>query len=239
MNKLSSLLIGAIATLLLATGCLTIHEKETLPAPWVPEYRDTGAAESILYIVKDNQINWESISGVKALKLVYGTAYDANDAEATFKLASDNERLYFRVEVSDDKLLATDLPISEAWNADSIEIFIGQETKKHTSFARTDHAVRLAFRSDGTVALGLDNKEIESDASYEILENGCVATFSLPLETLGFSPLAAGKNIRAEYGLNDADGSGGRDVRLHWSNKADEAYANPSLWGDVIVREVL
>ncbi len=226
---------AVLFSVLLLTGCLTINQKKILPAPFTPEYRDTAAATSVLYL-SDSEINLDSY--VYALKLSHGLTYNEEDASLKIALASDNKRVYFRAEITDDILISSELAPADAWNTDSIEVFIGQDNHKHTTLNEKDHAIRVSLLPDGRGQLGFDNVLVkESDVIYNITDTGAIVTFSVSLEQLGWDELKDGDVIRAEYCYNDSD-STARDMKLQWTGSDDMAYADASKWGNVQVKEV-
>lgn len=237
MKRQFQMTIFIAVSLLMMTGCLTVNQKDILPPPYMPEIREDAAAESVLYLF-DGEIDWEIVEGVYALKLSHGLGYDSINAEAYFQIASDNVNLYARVTVKDDVVLATDSSPSLAWDSDSVELFIGRDTRRHTSFDSTDHMLRVNLKEDETGQMGLDDELYKGgEVSYEITDDGYVVTFSIPFADLNWDELEDGDVIRAEYALNDAD-SLSREYKLQWAGDDDLAYADASKWGNVSVMEV-
>lgn len=228
--------VTAVAMMLLS-GCLTVNQKDILPAPYVPEIRSDAAAASTLYLF-DGEIDWTKTDGVYALKLSHGMNYNPEDAEAYFQIASDNENLYARVSVRDDSIVTTDAEPALAWDYDSVELFIGRDTRRHTAFDETDHMIRVNQKDDGSGQMGLDDELYTGGGVvYEMTEDGYVVYISVPFADLGWDKLEDGDTIRAEYALNDND-SLTREQKLQWMGNDDLAYADASKWGNVTVREV-
>lgn len=237
MKRQFTMAFVAAVSIFMLTGCLTINQKDILPAPYMPEIREDAAAESVLYLF-DGEIDWNRVDGVYALKLSHGLGYDSSNAEAYFQIASDNVDFYARVTVKDDVVLSTDSAPSLAWDSDSVELFIGRDTRRHTSFDKTDHMLRVNLKEDGTGQMGLDDELYTGGTvSYEITDDGYIVTLSVPFTDLNWDELEDGDVIRAEYALNDAD-SLSREHKLQWTGDDDLAYADASKWGSVRVEEV-
>ncbi len=221
---------------LMFSGCLTVNQKDILEPPYMPEIRDNEARVSSLYLF-DGPIDWDKVDGVYALKLSHGLNYNSTDAEAYYQIASDNEYLYLRATVKDDIVLSTDSHPSLAWDSDSVELFVGRDIRRHTSFDRTDHMIRVNLKSDGSAQIGLDDNLYRGgEAEYELTDDGYILTLKIPFSDLRWNPLRDGDTIRAEYALNDADILN-REMKLQWTGDDDLAYADASKWGNVKVVE--
>ena len=121
------------------------------------------------------------------------------------------------------------------WSDDSIEVFIdadGSRSSKfdgkndfHFIYRWKDKNVSLSRNSPRKKSLGIKRTMTRTNKGYTL-------ETAIPWRTLGVNPVA-GKTIGIEIHINDDDSGNGRDGKLAWHSKNDDAWTNPQNFGRV------
>jgi endo-1,4-beta-xylanase len=204
------------------------HEQDTDTSRWgtltfidpvghvdVPQ---TAAAPEI-----DGEIEagWQDAAAVTTEVRVEGSA---EGAKADVRLLWDEQRLYVLAEVADPQLNADN---SNAWEQDSVEIFVDPGNTKSGAFKPEDGQYRINFQNhqsiSGDPAVIGDN--LTSAAA--VVDGGYVIEASVDIE--GGVP-AAGSFIGLELQINDAT-DGVRTAVHTWHDPTGQSFQDTSRWG--------
>ncbi len=171
----------------------------------------------------DDEI-WNSVNPVD-LNIRLGAA-----CSAKAKLLWDEENLYVKAYVTDDVLNAAS---KDAYQQDSVEIFIDENNAKATSYEDDDKQYRVSYENNqsfnGTKCVA-DN--ITSVAN--VTEDGYVIEAAIKW-TEGAQ--AAGNKIGIELQINDAGSNGSRIGTLSWFDQSGNGYQNPAVFGTATLVE--
>ncbi len=164
---------------------------------------------------------WNSASEQSTGVWVEGTS----GATAKFKTLWDADNLYIYAVVNDTVLSdASD----NAWEEDSIEIFVDQNNGKTDSYEDDDGQYRINFNNVKTVG-GHANEDNYSSAVTIVDGFGYVVEAAIKLDTI--TP-AAGTVIGFDIQVNnDEDGNGSRDSVANWADPSGQSYQNTSMFG--------
>lgn len=119
---------------------------------------------------------------------------------------------------------------------DSVEIFFGIDTVKHTHYAVSDSHIRIVpvDRNDPS-AFSLSINDIpythQTDAQVIFTEKGYILEAEIDLSLLGINSLEPEQDVRVEFQINDGDETE-RDRMVHWLSEHDDPWHNPSVWAD-------
>jgi hypothetical protein len=252
-----------LIAIMLPSACVTNYPFDVMDPPWIPEDGDNSSAveidESLLpderdefpvFFSSDDRpridgdfSEWQGLDGALTRRPVYGGNHDPSDAEGFFVLRTDGVRLYIYARVSDDVPNANSLSGSLAWRGDTVEVFFGDVTARHTGYLEGDNQIRLVGRdlegplTDIVVNQATLNPTAGLAAHTVFHEKGYEVEASIPLNLLGIDGLSPGQRVRGDFQVNDADETE-RDRLVHWFSPEDVGYFDPSSWGNGRVVEL-
>ena len=151
-------------------------------------------------------------------------------ATATTKVLWDEENLYVLTDVKDAVL---NKDASDAWEQDSIEVFIDENNAKASSYEDDDKQYRISYVNDlsfnGTkcVAENVASDVFVTEDGYRV-----VAAF----KWTDIAP-AAGAKVGFDVQINDADTSGKRIGTLNWADNTGNGWSSPSVFGTIVLAE--
>ncbi len=196
-----------------------------------------GGAPPIDGTVQD----WDGLKGSSPQVFVFGGYKGPQDPSAVFVLRSDNRKLFIYAEVIDSIANENELPAPIAWRNDSVEIFIGTDTRSHVNFAPGDNQIRLVPVSRKNIhAIGVSVNDLIVDTEKDVegavvyTDKGYRIVAAIPLRLLRIKGFKPGQPIRCEFQINDAT-TGERENLVHWKSKKDDPYCDASAWGDGVV----
>jgi len=168
-------------------------------------------------------------------RLIKGTINNDKDLAATWRSSWDKQGLNFWVGIQDD-LHVKDSP--KAWADDSIEIYIDADGSRTEKFDGQND-FQLTFRmKDQTVAIGQSSPVRNTRLIRHKMvktSNGYSLEASIPWAMLGVWP-KAGMQIGFDIQINDDDNGDARDAKISWNAMLDEAWKNPSLFGELVIK---
>ncbi|MDP8252781.1 MAG: glucoamylase family protein [Candidatus Kaelpia aquatica] len=130
-----------------------------------------------------------------------------DDLDAKFSLGWDEESLYFWVEVTDNEVVAEDIP-DKIYKQDSIEIYIAPENKNLRWGNEKQFQLGFAPSSDRKRPLHYawfqDKIFEEIRLESKIIESGYILEIAIPFEILGIEP-EPGLKIGFSIAVNDFD----------------------------------
>ena len=171
-------------------------------------------------------------------RLITGTINSSQDLAASWRSSWDEKGLNLWVGIQDDKHIK-DSPM--AWADDSVEIYIDADGSRNDAFdGKNDF--QLTFRmKDQTVSIGksspvrdtrmIQHKMIKTNSGYRL-------EASIPWAMLGVWP-KPGMQIGFDIQINDDDNGDQRDAKISWNAMLDEAWKNPSLFGELVISDQL
>jgi endo-1,4-beta-xylanase len=145
-------------------------------------------------------------------------------ATAKVKLLWDSECLYIFAMVTDPKLSDAS---RNAWEQDSIEVFIDQNNAKTSTYEPDDGQFRVNFKNVQTYN-GDAKAELITSATKEI-PGGYVVELAIKFDAI--QP-QEGMLIGFDFQVNDdANGDGARDSVVVWNDPTGQSYINTSRLG--------
>ncbi len=158
-----------------------------------------------------------------------GTVDDNNDLSGTWQVMWDANNIYFLIEVTDDVLINDS---TYQWQDDCVEIYIDADNSKGTSYdGINDYQYQFRY-DDSTVYVGVGPQNT-AGIVFSLIEvtGGYILECSMPWTTLGVSP-AVENMIGVEIQINDDDTGGDRDGKKAWYGTTDDAWHDPSTFGE-------
>ncbi|MBP5655422.1 MAG: endo-1,4-beta-xylanase [Clostridiales bacterium] len=144
----------------------------------------------------------------------------------TAKLLWDKDNLYVLFDVKDDVLNKDN---ENAWEQDSIEVFIDENNSKAGGYEPDDKQYRisyenfLSFNGDKCLEENMKSKVKLTDDGY-IVEASFKWTDIKPEE---------GTSVGLELQVNDAGSSGSRLGTISWADDTGTGYQNPEVFGTI------
>ncbi|EFM08887.1 Endo-1,4-beta-xylanase [Paenibacillus curdlanolyticus YK9] len=144
-------------------------------------------------------------------------------AKAEFRTMWDEHNLYVYAKVADRALSDA---IANAWEQDSVEIFVDQNNGKTNGYQGDDGQYRINYKNGKTVGGHATNDNYTSAARQA--DGGYVVETAIALDTI--SP-AAGTMIGFDLQVNNDDDGSTRDSVFSWNDPTGQSYANTSRFG--------
>jgi Carbohydrate family 9 binding domain-like/Concanavalin A-like lectin/glucanases superfamily/Tetratricopeptide repeat len=172
---------------------------------------------------------WSAADKIKLTNVHYTPPSSPNDLSANFKTMWDQNNLYLFIDVTDD-VLKNDAV--EAYENDSIEVYIDATNSKAASYGPTDY--QYIFVWDKTSPKMQETKQNRTEGvQYAMVttNTGYQLEIKFPWSTLGTKP-HTGAKIGLDVHVNDNDSGGKRKTKLTWHSVPDNAWQNPQLFGN-------
>jgi hypothetical protein len=164
-------------------------------------------------------------------RVISGEITDSRDLAAIWQSSWDQTNLYLRIAVRDDVLKRDSV---YNWEDDSIEIFLDADASKHHTYDRRNDFHMLYRWRDKRLQLGKNSMPIGVAHTSEHIQGRYVLDLSIPWSVMNVRP-RPGHRIGLDIHVNDDDNGGGREGKLAWRG-TDEAYRDPSVLGEVVLR---
>ena len=165
--------------------------------------------------------------------MVFGNISSSKDLAAIWQSSWDNKNLYLRIAVSDDKLIRDS---QNSWQDDSIEVFIDGDASRREKYDRYND-IHLMYRwRDKTLRLGKNSAMLAMGHKSEHIHGHYVLNLTIPWNSLRVRP-RNGHRIGLDIHVNDDDNGGKREGKLAWFGRNDEAYRNPSTFGELVLAQ--
>lgn len=163
---------------------------------------------------------WANAKSIMTDRWVNGSS----GSKAKVRTLWDGQRLYVLAEVTDSLLSKKS---ANAWEQDSVEIFIDQNNAASSSYDADDGQYRINFDNEQTVSPASLSKNLIS--ATKRTANGYVVEASIAW--IGKAP-KAGDLIGFDVQINnDEDGDGGRDSVAMWNDRSGQSYQNTFGFG--------
>lgn len=200
-----------------------LPEIPSMPVNKEVEREETEA--SVASIIIDGEIDgaWDNAPIVEVNTYTQNTL----GASGVTKTLHDDEYLYVLIVVEDGNLSAVN---GNAWEQDSVEIFIDENLGRSTSYESDDIQYRINYKNEvsinGTVVDGFMSAVTLTDAGY-------LVEVAIPFQ-LGSKEMdqAIGFDIQ----INDDQGSGSRDSMTNWSDLSGKGWSSTSEYGTLIFK---
>ncbi|MFC3800809.1 endo-1,4-beta-xylanase [Cohnella sp. GCM10012308] len=144
-------------------------------------------------------------------------------AKAEFRTLWDAQYLYVYAVVTDAQL--SDV-IANAWEQDSLEIFVDQNNGKTAAYEDDDGQYRISYKNAKTV--GGHARDDNYISATKLVEGGYAVEAAIALDTI--SP-ATGTLIGFDLQVNNDQDGGTRDSVFTWNDPTGQSYANTSRFG--------
>lgn len=144
-------------------------------------------------------------------------------AKAEFRALWDAQYLYVYAVVTDSALSDA---VANAWEQDSVEIFVDQNNAKTAAYEDDDGQYRINFKNAKTV--GGHASDSNYTSATKLVEGGYAVEAAIALDTI--SP-AAGKLIGFDLQVNNDQDGGARDSVFTWNDPTGQSYANATRFG--------
>jgi endo-1,4-beta-xylanase len=164
---------------------------------------------------------WANATELETAVWVEGTS----GSTAKFKTLWDERNLYVYAVVTD--ALLSDAS-ANAWEEDSVELFVDQNNGKTTAYQADDGQYRINFHNVKTVG-GHASQDNYTSAAKVVDGVGYVVEAAIRLDTI--TP-KVGTVIGFDLQVNnDQDGNGTRDSVTNWSDSSGQSYQDTSKLG--------
>ncbi|CAA6817597.1 MAG: Unknown protein [uncultured Thiotrichaceae bacterium] len=168
----------------------------------------------------------------KLRNIVSGNIMGENDLGAVWQATWDSQYLHLKIEVRDDTVVKDSYA---PWSDDSIEIFIDADGSRLSSYDKTNDFQLMYRLNDKTIGVS-KNSPVRNTAgikrNMQKTQHGYVLETGIPWRLLGVKPVI-GRNIGIDIQINDDDNGHKRDGKLSWNAQEDNAWSNPSLFGNL------
>lgn len=151
-------------------------------------------------------------------------------AKAEFRALWDAEYLYVYAVVTDSVLSDA---IANAWEQDSVEIFVDPNNGKTASYEDDDGQYRISYKNAKTV--GGHATDSNYTSATKLTDGGYAVEAAIALDTI--SP-AVGSLIGFDLQVNNDQDAGTRDSVFTWNDPTGQSYANTSRFGVLELAEM-
>ncbi len=151
-----------------------------------------------------------------------------SNVEANAKVLWDDEKLYVLVDIKDGDL---NKDSGDAWQQDSLEVFIDENNAKSSSYQEDDKQYRInyvnehSFNGTKCVEENIESAAVVTDDGFRI---------EAAFKWTDITP-AVGSKVGFELQINDANASGKRSGTLSWADKSGNGYASPEVFGTILL----
>ena len=148
----------------------------------------------------------------------------SNGATATAKTMWDEKNIYVLMEVKDNNLSKKS---ANAYEQDSVEIFIDEDNAKSASYEKGDIQYRVNFDNERSINGASDANMFTTAASRT--EDGYIIEMALPTQLSGF---VKDQVIGFDFQVNDdANDDGVRDNVSNWNDLTGNGWSSTSAYG--------
>ncbi len=151
-------------------------------------------------------------------------------ASATAKVLWDEENLYILADVKDSVL---NKDSGDAWQQDSIEIFVDENNAKTGAYQDDDKQYRVNYVNEHSFN-GTKCVEENFNTEVTVTEEGYVVEAAIKWTDI--TP-AVGALVGLELQVNDADESGKRAGTLSWADNTGNGWSSTEVFGTIILTD--
>ncbi len=170
---------------------------------------------------------WEGAAVVTTTVTVTG---DPEGAKGDFHLLWNEDGLWVLAEVTDPVL---DQSHSDAWQQDSIEIFVNPDNTKAGAYSADDGQYRINYENHQSISGDLEVIGENLTSAASVTDTGYIVEAFVALHSMDPE---TGDFIGLELQVNDAT-DGGRTAVHTWHDPTGDSYINTSQWGAAMLVE--
>ena len=149
-------------------------------------------------------------------------------ATATAKILWDEENLYVLATVNDSVL---NKDASDAWEQDSIEVFIDENNAKASSYQDDDKQYRINYEN----ARSFNGKKcLDENVNSAAVVTADGYVIEAAFKWTDIAP-EVGTKVGFDIQINDANESGKRVGYLNWADKTGNGWSAPSVFGTILL----
>lgn len=174
----------------------------------------------------------QNASTYQLRKIVSGRIDGANDLAAIWQTSWNEQYLFLRIAVRDD-IFQRDSRYS--WEDDSIELFIDADASAQQAYDGYNDFHLLYRWRDKRLILGSNSQAIGAAHQSQHINGHYVLDLRIPWSMMRVRP-RPGHRLGIDVHVNDDDNGQGREGKLTWFGRIDEAYRNPSVLGELVLR---
>ena len=152
------------------------------------------------------------------------------NVSADAKVLWDKENLYVYAKVQDPVLNQDN---GDAWEQDSVEVFIDENNHKSESYEEDDKQYRISYSNAHSFS-GTKCLEENVTSKTRVTEDGYVVEAAFKWTDI--TP-EAGRQIGLEFQVNDADVNGKRVGTLSWNDETGMGWSSTAVYGTVQLAE--
>ena len=168
--------------------------------------------------------------------IIQGTIANPQDLTARWRANWDDQNLYLWVGIVDDNYVKDS---KDYWQDDSIEIYIDADASRGESYDNYND-FHLGFNlSNNKISSGgttPKNKLNTIKFNTRPVANGYQLEIAIPWTTLNIIPTPE-RTIGFDVQINDDDNGNLRDAKISWNAKIDQAWKNPQVFGQLILKD--
>jgi endo-1,4-beta-xylanase len=154
-------------------------------------------------------------------------ALDNAGATAKVKLLWDAGYLYVYATVTDPLLSKAS---ANAWEEDSVEIFVDANNAQTTSYQPDDAQYRINF--DNEVSVGGTSSAASVTSRTRVINGGYVVEAAIRVDS---AETRSGSILGFDFQVNNDSGGGTRTSVATWNDVSGNAYQDPSQFGALIL----
>jgi hypothetical protein len=182
---------------------------------------------------------WSDARMYKLENVIYSPISSDEDLSAYYKAMWDENNLYVLVDVTDDELTNGSDP--DQWYMDDcVEVYIDADDSKSNQYDNDDAQYHFDWdKTNPTIGRHNEHGRLENiEFAMVTTDKGYRTEIKFPWSTLGTKP-SAGASIGLDVHVNDDDDGGGRDTKLTWRSKEDNAWENPRAFGTAMLVDLV
>ncbi len=170
---------------------------------------------------------WDGVPAVTTDLQIEGTG----GAQATVRVLWHTDSIHVLAEVADPHLDATS---SNAWEQDSIEIFVDPVNAKTGPFDAADGQYRINYLGVESISGDLATIADRLTSAAQVVDGGYVVEASIALGRAA----TTGDLVGLEFQVNDA-ADGARTAVRSWADPTGRSYQSTARWGVGVLTDVL
>ncbi len=168
--------------------------------------------------------------------IIQGTIESPRDLTARWRANWDDRNLNIWVGIVDDNHVKDS---KDYWQDDSIEIYIDADASRGGSYDKyNDFHLGFNLGSNKISSGGTTPKDKLNTIKFNTrkIATGYQLEISIPWTTLNILPKSE-QTIGFDVQINDDDNGNLRDAKISWNAKVDEAWKNPEVFGQLILKD--
>ncbi|MBA7635516.1 hypothetical protein ES703_43120 [subsurface metagenome] len=189
---------------------------------------------------------WETVPVIDMPHVLNGTIDGPTDFGGKFRTLWDEVSLFFLVEVTDDIEFVDN--VSDApWTDDAVEFWLDLNNSKNTAYlpSETDEFQFIFSKGVTNQYTVHHHDQVEGmDWAWANTQTGYIFEIEIPwltslewMDRFDVRQPAFGHKMGFEMHVNDDDDGEGREANIGWFNPVDDAWNDPSAFGDMKMME--